>query len=386
MRSRPTRVGVLRASATAATIFHRCGRRHPRYATKLVRLRARASRSSPATAVSTAFAIERAGARATITDDRQQLVVAERRGAHALRLLQPQAMRAPRQLHRTPSLLYFRPIARCCPSVSSLPHRRLLRRKEPQGASSTARAAGAELRGGGEYAGSNDRAPASAQRRPRDSYRVALTRALNASQRRAGIGAPSPRMARRERAERRRGRRRAWRRRFTNSKSSDRTPEGELETCASGAHGGSKTACQKAHSGLAERNCLEARAVGLEAVDEINGQMRAMGRHADARATKRQHWRLRQQSQQSSDWWTTSARRAQKGAGKVVRGQRAVQFSALPPSHTPNRLRTTGFRAPNRMHASARGRTGPLTLAERQRSGAWMLLACTVSSSVASWL
>ena len=92
-------------------------------------------RSSTALARSSALAF----ARPCPKHDRQQLVVAERRRTHALQLLARAIVRRD-GLHRTPSLLYFRPDApRCCPAVCSLPLRRLLRATAERNRSSARR-------------------------------------------------------------------------------------------------------------------------------------------------------------------------------------------------------------------------------------------------------
>ena len=65
-----------------------------------------------------------------------------------------------------------------------------------------------------------------------------------------------------------------------------RTPEPELKSARQALINGQRT-LQKARSVLAGGKYLEARAVVKEAVDEINGQMRAIDDAAGARASKR---------------------------------------------------------------------------------------------------
>ena len=169
MRSRPTRVSVRRPSSTAATICAARAAPIPGNATKLVvpgarePVESRRQRSSTALARSSALAF----ARPWPKHDSQQLVVAERRGAHALQLLARAIVRRD-ALHRTPSLLYFRPDApRCCPvcvfssscaGCSEPPQKEIDR---AQGAVDAARAAGAEQYARCGIRGSDDGAPAS---------------------------------------------------------------------------------------------------------------------------------------------------------------------------------------------------------------------------------
>ena len=229
MRSRPTRVSVRRPSSTAATICAARAapipgmRRSSSY-------RARASRSSPPTAVSTALARSSALAfarpwpRTTASSSLSPSAV----GAHALQLLARAIVRRD-ALHRTPSLLYFRPDApRCCPAVSSLPLRRLLRATAERNRSSAgrhrhrARGRRRTVRGRG-IRGSHDRAPAGA-RRGRLSATIASrcrARSTPASGRRKRRA--WPRTARREHAATPRSPCTAWRRRFSSWKPSSKS-------------------------------------------------------------------------------------------------------------------------------------------------------------------
>ena len=236
-------------------------------------------------------------ARALAEDDRQQLVVAERRGAHALQLLARSIVRRD-GLHRTPYLLYFRPNAsRCCPSVSTLsspqaaPNHHKKKSIRAQGAIDTARAAGAE-----QYAAAEFAAATSALQKAHDAvnqrdFRLALSRALDASQRAqesARLAADGQARARSDAEVAVHGMETALQQLETKLKvaTTARTPEPELKSARQALINGQRN-LQKARSVLAGGKYLEARAVVKEAVDEINGQMRAIDDAAGARTSKR---------------------------------------------------------------------------------------------------
>ena len=160
-----------------------------------------------------------------------------------------------------------------------------------QGAVDTARAAGAEQYASAEFAEATTALQQAHDAVTQRDYRLALSRALDASQRAqesARLAADGQARARSDAEITVHGMETALQQLETKLRvaTTARTPEPELKSARQALINGQRT-LQKARSVLAAGKYLEARAVVKEAVGEINSQMRAIDDAARARTSKR---------------------------------------------------------------------------------------------------